>query len=102
MCEICQNWPRGIAEDLRYLKLKSSAGLPLIPNHSPNCPRYNDSLIDVWLVKYCGSSYITDSELDAEARAEEVVRESGGDTVAVVKEKFHREVFENLPEFDGF
>lgn len=38
-----------------------------------------------------------------EKQAEEVAESEGsGQSVAIIKEKMHREIFENLPEFDGF
>lgn len=66
-----------------------------LTNHHPNCPRYNDSLIDVWRVAYDGTSYVTDHEPTIEA--EEI---SGVETVT--KERMHRELYENLPDFTGF
>lgn len=77
LCE-CMNWCR--------------LGGPLT-NHHPNCARYNDSLIDVWKVSFDGSYYYTDREPgDDELWGEEVV----------TKEKMHREIYEELPEFQGF
>jgi hypothetical protein len=82
-CE-CANWARSI--DLKYLT-----------NHHPNCSRYNDSLIDVWKVEHpCCSTFYTDDEEVARAETQEEPR------ATVTKEKMHREVFENLPEFEGF
>lgn len=95
MCEICQNWER--VED--PYKIRTRKGLPVLTNHHPNCPHYNDSLMDVWKVSCHGSNCYLDNEKDAEQAAE---TEGSGDTVAIVKTKMHREVFENLPEFDGF
>lgn len=66
---------------------------PTCTNHHPNCPHYNDSLMDVWKVTDGFCSSYTDSEQDAK---DTFVRES------IVKEKMHREVFEHLPEFEGF
>jgi hypothetical protein len=65
----------------------------LLTNHHPNCPHYNDSLIDVWRVSYEGSSYVVDREPTPDQLGEGEI---------VTKEKMHREIFENLPEFMGF
>src|SRR5688572_12638945 len=48
----CANWARSI--NLKYLT-----------NHHPNCPHYNDSLMDVWKVSDGNSSYYHDNEKDA-------------------------------------
>lgn len=59
--------------------------------HHPNCPRVDNSLIDVWRVSYDGESYVTDIEPDDLPTCEKVT-----------KEKMHRELYENLPEHVGF
>jgi hypothetical protein len=70
-------------------------GKLLMPNHHPNCPRYNDSLIDVWKVTLGGVTAYNLNEQDA--------RDCVGDSEMVVEQvKMHREVFEQLPEFEGF
>jgi hypothetical protein len=78
----CQNWARlfdGIHD-------KET-------NHHPNCPRVDDSLIDVWRVEYDGDHYFCDHEPDAsEMHPEEVV----------TKERMHKELFDRLLEFTGF
>lgn len=83
MCEICQNWARQDGK---------------LTNHHPNCPRYNDSLIDVWKITIDASICYCLSEQDA--------RETAGDGQDIeVKnhmEKMHREIFDALPEFQGF
>lgn len=84
LCE-CVSWEREI--NLKYLT-----------NHHPHCRHYNDSLMDVWKVSDGTTSFYTDNEQDAAA-------ESGvedGYPAVITKEKMHREVFEHLPEFDGF
>lgn len=59
---------------------------------------YNDSLMDVWKVSVgCISCYVA-NEQDAKDTAGE--DESG--EVVIEKQKMHQEIFENLPEFDGF
>lgn len=80
LCE-CGNWARAV--DLNYLT-----------NHHPNCPNYNDSLIDVWKIGDGPSCYF-DNESDALA-------EPIDSDMKVVKMQMHREVFERLPEFEGF
>ena len=96
-CE-CKNWVRGINEDPLYANLKSADGIPLLPNHSPNCPHYNDSLMDVYKVTVGGISCFVDNLQDAKDTAGE---DDSGE-VELTHEKMHREVFENLREFDGF
>lgn len=79
LCE-CKNWARlfdGIHD-------KGT-------EHHPNCPRVDDSLIDVWRVSYDGSSYVTDIEPDDLPACEKVT-----------KEKMHREIYDQLPEHVGF
>lgn len=90
MCEICQNWER--VED--PYKIRSREGLPLATNHHPNCPHYNDSLMDVWMVGE-GPALYFDNEKDALA-------EPIDPDMKVIKITMHREVFTNLPEFHGF
>ena len=55
--------------------------------------------MDVWKVTHDGTSCYVDNEQDANDTAG---TEASGDTVSIVKMKMHREIFENLPEFDGF
>jgi hypothetical protein len=70
-----------------------------LTNHHPNCARYNDSLIDVWRVSIPGETTgcICDTEEDAKAFID-------GDPEAyeITKIQMHRELVENLPDFDGF
>jgi hypothetical protein len=94
-CE-CQNWARDGHDSLKI------GGKFLMPNHHPNCPHYNDSLMDVWKVTLNGCSCYVDNEPDADATAGMECDAAGGDTVSTIKMKMHREVFENLPEFCGF
>ena len=84
----CANWARSI--NLKYLT-----------NHHPNCPRYNDSLMDVWKVSDGSASYYQDNEADAfrDMAADE---ECGVTDLKLTQERMHREVFEHLPEFNGF
>lgn len=68
-------------------------------NHHPRCEYVNESLIDVWRVTVnpgekggciCGS----------EAEAREMA--GADEPMTITKEKMHREIFENLPDFAGF
>ena len=90
-CE-CLNWPRGITPEKWYGR--SVHGVPLLANHHPNCQHYNDSLIDVWKVTVDERSCYVDNEQGA--------LDTVGDSGLVSKEKMHKEVFEHLPEFEGF
>lgn len=87
MCETCMNWER---TDIRMV-----GGKPVAPNHHPNCPHYNDSLIDVWKIEADGKTSYTDNQEDAALAPDEY-----GATVTAGK--MHREVYDNLPEFEGF
>lgn len=89
MCEICEHWA-----GYWFSKFKENNGYFIPTNHHPNCPKYNDSLIDVWKTTVNKISSYTDNEQDA--------LDCKGDNGVVIKEKMHREVFNNLPEFDGF
>jgi hypothetical protein len=73
-------------------------GIPLLPNHHPNCPHYNDSLIDVWKMTVNGISAYTDNENDIEDWRQNEFE----DETIIIKEKMHKEIFDNLPEFSGF
>ena len=72
-----------------------------VTNHHPNCQHYNDSLIDVWTVILGGVTYICDNERDA---LDTVVDEYDlqGIAITINKTKMHLEVYEQLPEFEGF
>jgi hypothetical protein len=65
-------------------------------NHHPRCEHVDASLIDVWKVTDGSSSYYTDSEEDARHEA------VGCDDITITKAKMHQEIFEQLPEFEGF
>lgn len=65
----------------------------MITNHHPNCEYVNESLIDVWKVSNGSSYYYTDNEAEAKEDSDECV---------ITSRKMHREIYENLPEFDGF
>jgi len=75
----CINWRRSIN--------------PRIPmtNHHPNCEYVDKSLIDVWRVSYDGGHYFSDQEPLTTHQRE-----------TITKEKMHREIYEHLPEFNGF
>jgi hypothetical protein len=91
LCE-CAFWCRTGVEP-RYQHLKGKEIPFVVTNHHPHCEHYNDSLIDVWKVQYGTEFYYTEHEPIAEET------ESGE---IVTKEKMHKEVFEQLPEFEGF
>jgi hypothetical protein len=76
-----------------YTNLKGKHVPFVLTNHHPHCEHFNDSLIDVWKVQYGTEFYYTEHEPIAEEM------ESGE---IVTKEKMHKEVFEQLPEFEGF
>jgi len=59
-------------------------------NH-PKCELVAASLIDVWRVSYDGASYVIDAPPLATHHEE-----------TVTQEKMHREIYEQLPEFQGF
>lgn len=88
-CE-CVFWCRN---NFEYPNLKGKDIHFVVTNHHPHCPHYNDSLIDVWKVSYDGQFYYTD-KLPCKEETE------NGETVT--QEKMHKEVFEQLPEFNGF
>jgi len=93
-CE-CQHWARAVVSPYN---LKSADGIPLVTNHHENCPHYNDSLMDVYKVAVdgFGACYVEQLQdaMDYAGEDEEMA------TIEAVK--MHREVFENLPEFEGF
>lgn len=90
-CDVCQNWARA--------DVKKYAGKLIATNHHPNCPHYNDSLMDVWKISDGSTSCFTDNEQDARDTIGE--GEEWSD-VKITKERMHREIFVNLPEFEGF
>jgi hypothetical protein len=92
MCEICQNWARDGRDSLAI------GGKLLMPNHHPNCPHYNDSLMEVWKV----TDGATNCYVEPEPDAKDTAQNEGGKTNTITKIQMHREIFENLPEFDGF
>lgn len=87
-CE-CLSWCR----DNTDVVFRDKNGMPIFPSHHMRCPHYNDSLIDVWKVEYDGQSYYTEYEPEDDEL-------EGCETVT--KGKMHREVFDQLPEFEGF
>ena len=82
LCE-CAHWARSI--NPKYLT-----------NHHENCPRYNDSLMDVWKVSDGSASFYVENEQDARHEM------AGCEDLTISQVKIHREVFEHLPEFEGF
>lgn len=86
----CDLWPRGIVPGQK------------LTNHHPDCTYVDASMIDVWTVRLPGATggCIHDNEADA---VEMVKNESNADDpLEIVRGKMHREIFDNLPEFDGF
>ncbi len=92
-CE-CLNWPRGCGNEKWYGR--TSDGVPLMTNHHPNRKHYNDSLIVVWEISDGSTSCFTDNEQDAREEAQDC------EDVTVTERKMHREIFNHLPEFEGF
>jgi hypothetical protein len=71
-------------------------GIPIVANHHPHCIKYNDSLIDVWVVS-CGKSHYYDTN---EESARSLLEDDP--ELTIEKTKIHKEIYEALPEFDGF
>ena len=67
----------------------------LITTHNPNCPRFREGIIDIWKVTVDGKSCYCDKEQDA-------IDINGDLEGVIIKVKMHRELYEHLPEFDGF
>lgn len=65
-------------------------------NHHPRCEFVDESLIDVWKVSDGSTHYYNKDE--AAARHEAIDCED----ITITKVKMHLEIYENLPEFDGF
>ena len=82
----CVNWCRVGSE----YKGHGETGLPLYTDHHPNCDHYNDSLMTVFKIEYGGQSYYTTEEPELEE----------GETVS--ETTIHREIYEQLQEFEGF
>ncbi len=95
MCEICQNWARA---DIEMVHFKNK-GIPLLPNHHPNCPKYNDSLIDVWKINIFDNDayFLTENEA-----IEMIPEELYGEGYILRKIKMHKEIFDSMREFEGF
>lgn len=87
----CETWVRCEPIDLTYNG----------PNHHSKCEHRDATLIDVWRVSLGGSSYVTNDEADAD-EAVALYSEDPDSVPTVTKEKMHAEVYDNLPEFDGF
>lgn len=89
-CE-CQGWAR---TDVIF---RDGKPLPA-PNHHPNCPRRDDSMIDVWKISFGGDCYYSDREPEPS----EIEHIDPDERPLVEKERMHREVYDYLPEFAGF
>lgn len=90
ICE-CLNWAR---DGRDYLRVGENI---LIPNHHPNCGHYKDSLMDVYKVTIGGISAYNERLQGAKDTAGDDEPEA-----TIERIKMHREIFEALPEFDGF
>lgn len=91
-CEICQNWAGHW-----FSPFRNSEGIPIPTNHHPNCAHYNDSLIDVYEANFDGQTCY--------AKDEKQLREMIGEIpigLTIKDIKMHKEVFDNLAEFQGF
>lgn len=95
-CKICQHW---CGNWFGLNAIRNSDGIPIPTNHHPNCPHYNDSLIEVWKATDGNSSYYQEVGKEAVLCAADLNELRG---LSFTKEKMHREIFENLPEFVGF
>lgn len=75
-------------------------GVVQATNHHPRCEYVDESLIDVWTVCIPGETggCVTDNE----ASAREMAGEDPGAPLEVIAGKMHREIFEQLGEFNGF
>jgi len=94
----CLTWARCLDINTKH---RDTHGNPLFPLHHENCEHFNDSLMDVWKVELDGCACYVEREQDAKDTAGEP--EDNGETLPVItKTKMHREIFENLREFDGF
>jgi len=93
LCE-CSSWCRGNVAAPYNIRRRDC--VPLITNHHPKCNHYNDSLIDVWKLTCDGQSVYLDDEQDAIDYMQDDAE------ITITKEKMHREIYENLPEFEGF
>lgn len=69
-----------------------------LTEHHPNCPHYNDSLIGVWCAEIDGNKCYCQNEQECR----DVVGEEGWESAKISQIKMHKELFERLPEFDGF
>lgn len=85
----CMSWCREI-----------TIGAPMT-NHHPRCEYVDESLIDVWRVTiYPGDK--AGCICGSEEEAREMAGDDPDEPMTITKEKMHREVFENLPDFVGF
>lgn len=85
----CMSWCRS---DLRW----ENGKLMPMTNHHPRCEHVDASLIDVWKVSDGSTSYYDEDEVAANNEGENC------DDITITKIKMHREIYDNLPEFDGF
>jgi hypothetical protein len=93
LCD-CTTWARNSISAPYHMT--GEDGLLLITNHHERCKHFNDSLIEVWKVSDGHSSYYDTSEPDA------FDIDLDNDEITVEKVTMHKEIYDNLPEFDGF
>lgn len=96
----CQGWAH---TGQNPYKITTRDGIPLMPNHHPNCSHYNDSLMDVYRHSKEGKGGCYFERLEeALDSARQEFEYSESLKAVITKEKMHKEVFNNLPEFEGF
>lgn len=71
-----------------------------LTNHHPQCSHFNDSLMDVWVARLGKQACYAETEAELKDMIGDEQDESDKPTIS--QEKMHRELFENLKEFDGF
>jgi len=69
-------------------------------NHHPRCEFVDESLMDVYSVRIPGEQHGCATHCEADAH--NMAQEDPDAPLEVVKIKMHREIYENLPEFNGF
>ena len=85
-CCDCITWCR----DKPEYSGRSKNGLPLYTTHHPRCDHYNDSLIQVFKIEYEGQSCYTTEKPEVE------------DGEIVTETTIHREIYDQLQDFEGF
>lgn len=73
------------------------ASITPFTDHHPNCSKFNDSLIDVWKIEHvfmCDFCY-TDNIND-------LLEYKSDPDIKITQEKLHKEIYDNMDEFQGF